>query len=87
MRSLRYVSVNEYVKVPDDGGWMQQDRYQNEAMTAATYGVDDLWLTREPRSLLCSIGNDSNASTQQHDQYMLRNGPVATAIHVGAQNS
>ena len=51
-------------------------------MTAATDGVDDWWLTREPRSLLHSTGDDSNASTQRHDQYMLRDGSVATAFHL-----
>lgn len=51
-------------------------------MTAATDGVDDWWFTREPRSSLRSTGDDSNASTQRHDRYMLRDGSVATAFHL-----
>jgi len=61
----------------------RRGRYRYEAMTAVTDVDDDWLLTRELRSSLRSTGVGSNASTQQHDRYMLRDGSVATAIRSG----
>jgi len=78
-----YVSVDKYAKVLDNGcmrneigtntkQWLQQLMYRQRLVLD-----QKLW------SLLRSSGSGLNASAQQHNWYILRDGSVATAFCSG----
>jgi len=79
-----HVDTSASMKMPRQ--WAQRDRHQHGAMTAATDADGDWWLTREPWSSLHSTDDDSNASIQQRDRYMSKDGSAASVTRLGRKS-